>query len=70
MKTCLKSLLVKDRMEMWIARWDTNSNRGVFNTTQGMGGAGYAATTAYYFFIHLIRQTPVGMLLVFPGIYQ
>lgn len=41
-----------------------NLNRGVFNTTQGMGGAGYAATTAYYF-IHLIRQTPVGMLLVF-----
>ena len=27
-----------------------NLNRGVFNTTQGMGGAGYAATTAYYFY--------------------
>ena len=23
MKTCLKSLLVKDRMEMWGPRWDT-----------------------------------------------
>ena len=27
-----------------------NLNRGTFNTTQGMGGAGYAATTAYYFY--------------------
>ena len=24
MKTCLKSLLVKDRMEMWLPRWDTS----------------------------------------------
>ncbi len=41
-----------------------NLNRGVFNTTQGMGGQDMRLLLLTIF-IHLIRQTPVGMLLVF-----